>query len=479
MSIHFKRDFNTYLVQKLLNTSTWEIEVFLNDSSESDIWFLVINQWIPALEEYIFYHRRVGTSVFVYWINRSNPVEHAVNSQVLWMDITDSLNYFSGLINQQFFIYKKSEQNVIITWGKIYDEWQVITVADWDSEWHLAANYTNYLYIDEWAIVATHIEDNTKYLIWEIDIELTWDISAIRPYRLHSLRWVVWETWPQWPIWPQGEVWPQGIQWVKWDQWDQGIQGIQWETWPQWIQGIQGEQWPQGIQGIQGEIWASWTLQYNVSLYPTNTLDATWYYKMVTSIDDPIYNTIAVDIPTWEITWNWQLVGAVISEPWLAIWNLWIIEVPTIWNIAKIWGNSQQYAEFYFEIYQRKSDWTEVLIWTSSTTWAVNPTNWSYYEFSAEAIVNNWEFVETDRIVIKYYANMLGNVWSYYQFQFGWVDPVRTIIALPITWDVLTADRVWYSNTISWMTATDVQEAVDELDNRIDNLSPNFDGWVY
>jgi hypothetical protein len=532
MSIRFQKDYITYLIEDLENTSTWEVEVFLNDSPDSDIWFLLIDKGIPWKEENIFYHKKVGNSVFFYWVNRTNPVLHTASSQVLLTNAIDALNYFSDFINQAFHIYKKSEQNVIITGWKIYEDWSVIDIIDYDSEWLLAANYTNYIYLIDGVIIATTTEDLTKYLLAEIDVELNWDITNIRQYRLWVGRWITWWEGIQWPQWLP---WADGTDWTNWTDWTNGTNGTDWTNWIDgtnwtngtnwidWINGTDGTDWTNWIDGTNWVDWVDWEiwinrrwpynvgtsylvndwvtyewssyicttdsigniptantywdllaskglLYNNIILYPTTASWDFWYNIMVSDLLDTNFDDPAIDIPTWEILWNNQLLAWLISEPWLFIWNIGTLNIPTIWNIAKIAGNSQQYAEFYFEVYKRNIDTTETLVATSATTWAVNPQDDSYYQFSASALLNDWDWAASDRIVIKYYANMLGNPWSYYNFQFGWASPIRTSFDLPINTIVKNASQISYDNTASWMTADNVQDALDDI---------SVDGWEY
>lgn len=211
-------------------------------------------------------------------------------------------------------------------------------------------------------------------------------------------------------------------------------------------------------------------LTSNITLYPTTTTWDFGYNKMVTETTDPDYDDIAIDVPTWLITWNWQLIAWLIADAWLFIGNPWIINIPTIWNIAKIGGNSQQYAEFYFEIYHRDNVWTETLMATSNTTWAINPFDTSYYQFSASALLNDWTWVDTDRIVIKYYANLLWLTWPEYHFQFGWDNPVRTELPVPVSL-IISNEASWVLVDTTnfdwnlWSWDNTVQKALDTLDD--------------
>ena len=66
-------------------------------------------------EESIFYHRRVGNTVYCYGVNRDNPVEHLATAVVYMANSIDYMNYIIGQTYEQTFIYKKSIYDVIIT----------------------------------------------------------------------------------------------------------------------------------------------------------------------------------------------------------------------------------------------------------------------------------------------------------------------------------------------------------------------------
>jgi len=170
-------------------------------------------------------------------------------------------------------------------------------------------------------------------------------------------------------------------------------------------------------------------LPSTLSLYATNVAAAVaGYFKLVTTIDDPDYNTIAVDVPTGAITTTDQLIASLVSPVNLINGNPGVFNVTTTGNITRISGSGE--AEFYFKIYKRDSGGVETLIGTSSNTIPV--INTGYSEFFATAIWNDGIFGVTDSIVLKYYATRLsGGSNPTYQFQFGGDQPVRTIVPIP------------------------------------------------
>lgn len=209
-------------------------------------------------------------------------------------------------------------------------------------------------------------------------------------------------------------------------------------------------------------------LSSNISLYATTaSSDVVGYNKLVTSLEDPDYDVVAVDVSTGVISSDGQLVGQLISEPGLIIGNPGIININTIGNIRKVSGS--KFAEFYYEVYKRNSGGVEVLIANSAPTVPVEST--SYEQFFEFALLNNGTFTETDRLVIKYYANLsdTGNN-PVYEFQFGGSDPVRTLLPVPVS--VIpsqTAEEtpidVTNFNRFLTSSETDVQKALDRIDD--------------
>jgi hypothetical protein len=209
-------------------------------------------------------------------------------------------------------------------------------------------------------------------------------------------------------------------------------------------------------------------LSASITLYPTTTPSAvSGYFTMVTDITDTRYNDVAFNVGTGAITSQDQLIASLATDASIFTGNPGVINVTTIGNIRKTAGNSNQYAEFFYRIFQRKADGTETQIGISETTGVVNPINTNYFEFSAAAVLNNGTFETTDRVVIKYYANALnGSTVSQYDFQFGGATPVRTLLPVPVR-VLQSAERIVYDNTITGLTATNLQDAVDELDQLI------------
>jgi hypothetical protein len=170
-------------------------------------------------------------------------------------------------------------------------------------------------------------------------------------------------------------------------------------------------------------------LPSNLNLFATNVIsDVPSYFKLVTSIDDPDYNTIPVDISTGPITTTNQFIASLVTTAGVLLGNPGIVNLTTVGNIRRVSGTGV--AEFYYEVYHRNSGGIETLIATSSATPPVNVS--VYTEFIALALLNNGTFLLTDRVVVKYYGNRIsGGSNPTYQFQFGGTSPVRTLFPVP------------------------------------------------
>lgn len=173
-------------------------------------------------------------------------------------------------------------------------------------------------------------------------------------------------------------------------------------------------------------------LPSNIIFYPTNvSSDIGGYFKIVTSITDPSYNTTAVDISTGAITTTNQLISSLATTPNILVGNPGVFNITTIGNIRRISGSGE--ASFYFKVYKRTSAGVETLVATSDNTIPVLDGG-TYIEFSATGIWNDGIFLDTDRVVMKYYANRIaGGSNPTYEFQFGGVTPVRTLVPIPLS----------------------------------------------
>jgi len=172
-------------------------------------------------------------------------------------------------------------------------------------------------------------------------------------------------------------------------------------------------------------------LPTNLTLYPTTTAsDISGYVVMVKDIHDVRYNSTAVDVSTPTITTTDQLVSQRISDAGILIGQPGVFNITTFGNIRHLSGSGT--ATFYFKVFHRDSAGVETLICTSSISAPV--TDGGYSEFTASGVWDDGDFVASDRIVIKSYANRIaGGSDPVYQFQFGGTSPVRTLLPVPFS----------------------------------------------
>lgn len=210
------------------------------------------------------------------------------------------------------------------------------------------------------------------------------------------------------------------------------------------------------------------SLSSNIILYSTTAAsNVPPYNKLVTDTNDPDYDEPAVEVATGAVTGQNQLVAAFISEPSVIIGNPGIISITTVGSLRRISGNDG--ANFYFTISKRDSAGNEVVLGTSGNTPVVNEPN--FKQFAEYAILNNGLFVDTDRIVIKYFANRVGNTTAgNFEIRVGGSDPVRTLLPVPVS--VIPAENASgiiaatanFNGILSGADDT-VQKALDTIDN--------------
>jgi hypothetical protein len=208
-------------------------------------------------------------------------------------------------------------------------------------------------------------------------------------------------------------------------------------------------------------------LASSLILYPTTAAsDIASYNRLVSDPSDLNYNITAANVETPNINGQGILSGQLIADANLFVGNPGIINVPIVGQIRKTSNNVNANAVFYFEIYKRDAQGNEVLLATSDVTKTV--TNTTYQEFNASALLNNGIFLDTDRVVLKFYGNSVGLEGATYEFQFGGATPVRALFNIPIS-ATLQANRIAYDNTNSTLDATNLQGAMDELDVKLES----------
>lgn len=222
------------------------------------------------------------------------------------------------------------------------------------------------------------------------------------------------------------------------------------------------------IDELQAEKASVGLLSSNIILYPTSALSTvSGFYKLVTSVDDPDYNSTAVNFSTGTISSDDQVVGSLISEPGIIEGNPGVINISTVGNIRRVSGNKT--ASFYFRVFKRDSGGVEELLAESEPTPEV--TSSTYRQFGEAALLNNGAFLSTDRIVIRFYGSPTGTGNNpVYQFQIGGTDPVRTLLPVPV--EVVPSDDASdiqvdtsaFGGVLSGSDST-VQAALDTVDD--------------
>ena len=189
-------------------------------------------------------------------------------------------------------------------------------------------------------------------------------------------------------------------------------------------------------------------LPSSLVLYATSSAsDIGGYSKIVTTISDPSYDSVAVDINTGSITTTNQLIASLATSDNIIVGNPGILNVTTIGNIRRTSGTGT--AEFYFEVYKRTSGGTETLITTSSYTIPIESP--IYSQLNTTALWNDGVFLDTDRIVLKFYGTRIGGGSDpTYDFQFGGSNPVRTTVPIPL--NVVPSQYIFTGGTVTGPT---------------------------
>ena len=217
-------------------------------------------------------------------------------------------------------------------------------------------------------------------------------------------------------------------------------------------------------------------LSSNLYLYSTNATSSvdSSYFRLVSSQDDVDYPVTAVDIPTGTISGSNQFVAKLISDDNLISGNPGTISITTFGNVRRSGGSSGTSADFYFEVYKYSSS-LEELIATSNNTPAITET--SYEQFSATAVLTPTSFSLDDRIVLKYYGNIVDDTGldPSFEFQFGGDIPITTLVPVPVS--VIPSDAasdilVTTDNFDGKLSGadSDVQSALETLDDHTHTL---------
>lgn len=215
-------------------------------------------------------------------------------------------------------------------------------------------------------------------------------------------------------------------------------------------------------------------LTSNVTFYKTNANDPVivGYKQAVTSTVDPSFDETAVDFLISGISNT-----ATLSQVWISDANVLSgtvagVVVPFVGNFRKDSGSGN--ARFYFEIYIRDDADVETLLATSSTSDYITST--SYQQISLSATITLQEFTETDRVVLKLYAQTDSSTANY-EMQLGGSSPFRALFPVPVSVvpsvavaSNITTDTTAFNGILS-SSESSVQAALDVLDDHGHQLS--------
>ena len=180
----------------------------LASAPESDMGWIIIAPW-TANEETCFFHRAVGNTVYVHWVNRSNPNIHAIGTIVYYASTIDYLNYLLSRQNHQMYIYKTSDDNVVVLGWEFYVGGIYTTVPNMDTSlWlpnqTLLVNSTSWIHLIDGVYTILPARDNAHYYTGNVITDISWVITEIN---LANVAYIS----------------AKGNKWDKGDQWDAGI----------------------------------------------------------------------------------------------------------------------------------------------------------------------------------------------------------------------------------------------------------------
>lgn len=213
--LRLPRNYKTELTETSWINSWWEIEFKLANDPIGDAWFLLIEPWVALKEENVFYHRKSWNSVFAYHVNRSNPVEHLVWSEVRLSNAIDHMNYLADNLFEHGYVVRKSTNHVLVYWGDFFIGDQMVHIDDLDTEdaltgKSLVQGQMNYIVVrnGDWSIETAY--DSSVFLAAKVDVLVWGAINSIEQKKVFGIG-------TKWETGDTGEQGPQWIQWVKGD----------------------------------------------------------------------------------------------------------------------------------------------------------------------------------------------------------------------------------------------------------------------
>lgn len=217
--MYIKKQYKTFLSTHVDEFENVEISINLQDSPESDMGWIIIAPGTTS-EETCFFHRSVGNTVFVHWVNRTNPHAHDIGTLVYYASTIDYLNYLLSRQNNQMFIYKKTDDNIVVVGGEFY-VWGIYTVVpSMDTSLGLPnqtllLNTTSFIHLENGIYTIAAARNNSLYYVWSVVTDVGGNIASITHANVTHLS-TKGDKGDQWDPGPTGPIGPAGIIW-RWD----------------------------------------------------------------------------------------------------------------------------------------------------------------------------------------------------------------------------------------------------------------------
>lgn len=224
------------------------------------------------------------------------------------------------------------------------------------------------------------------------------------------------------------------------------------------------------LQAIKADVSS---LSSNINVYSTNVAAdiGGGYFKVVDAVNDPDFNTSPVDIATGPIATGGQLLFSFIAEPNLFVGDPGTFAVTSIGQIAKTAGDSGVSAEFFFRVYRRDAGGVETELGVSTPTGGIDPESLdTFIEFSSAALISFGSWVDSDRLVIKFFGREVNPGSMDYDIKFGGPAPFRFLLPVPVSVipasnaSVILTDTSNFNNILS-AADTNVQAALETIDD--------------
>lgn len=179
----------------------------LASAPESDMGWIIIAPWTTN-EETCFFHKAVGNTVYVHWVNRSNPNIHAIGTIVYYASTIDYLNYLLSRQNHQMYIYKTSDDNVVVLGWEFYLWGIYTTVPDMDTSLGLPnqtllVNSTSWIHLVNWVYTILPARNNAYYYIGNVITDIAGVVTEINLANVTHLS-IKWDQWDPGPVGPAG-----------------------------------------------------------------------------------------------------------------------------------------------------------------------------------------------------------------------------------------------------------------------------------